>query len=219
MRQASSTALRHPQRAGSVHAQRQGRLSPVTISGSVDIVVMSKQSAHRTAEERFALVFAHLDEIVEYARRRGALDCEAVAAEAMAIAWRRLGDVPVDDPLPWLIVTARNLLFAQWRQQRALTLSPDLALHLPAAEHPFPAVELDPELEVALLGLSEADREALLLIAWEDLTPRAAAAALGISSAAFRVRLHRARTRLLKQLARTRSNTTAENQPTPIEEL
>jgi RNA polymerase sigma-70 factor, ECF subfamily len=183
------------------------------------MVVMGNQPEQQSAEERFAAVFAHLDEIVEYARRRGALDCEAVAAEAMAIAWRRLGDVPVDYPLPWLIVTARNLLFAQWRQQRALTVSSDLALHLPATEQSSLAVELDPELEAALLALSEADREALLLIAWEDLTPRAAAAALGISSAAFRVRLHRARARLLKQLAQRTPGCTAENQPMPIEEL
>jgi DNA-directed RNA polymerase specialized sigma24 family protein len=55
-------------------------------------------------------------------------------------------------------------------------------------------------LEGALLGLSEKDREALLLVAWEDLTSSLAAASLGISAAAFRVRLHRARRRLISAL-------------------
>jgi DNA-directed RNA polymerase specialized sigma24 family protein len=37
--------------------------------------------------------------------------------------------------------------------------------------------ELDPELASALRSLSPLDREALLLIAWEDLTPSQAARA------------------------------------------
>ena len=44
-------------------------------------------------------------------------------------------------------------------------------------------------------------REALLLIAWDDLTPALAAESLGISQTAFRVRLHRARRRLTDLLA------------------
>jgi RNA polymerase sigma-70 factor (ECF subfamily) len=56
--------------------------------------------------------------------------------------------------------------------------------------------ELDPELASALRSLSPLDREALLLIAWEDLTPSQAARALRINPAAFRVRLLRARRRL-----------------------
>jgi len=49
------------------------------------------------AHHRFAAVFAHLAAVAAYARRRGALDAEAVAAEVMTIAWRRLADVPRDD--------------------------------------------------------------------------------------------------------------------------
>src|SRR5438093_6087932 len=41
------------------------------------------------AHDRFAAVFAHLAAVAAYARRRGALDAEAVAAEVMTIAWRR----------------------------------------------------------------------------------------------------------------------------------
>jgi RNA polymerase sigma-70 factor (ECF subfamily) len=68
-------------------------------------------------------------------------------------------------------------------------------------------LELDPELEAALARLSDTDREALLLVAWEDLTASAAAASLGISPAAFRVRLYRARRRLLYELEARRAHT------------
>jgi DNA-directed RNA polymerase specialized sigma24 family protein len=72
------------------------------------------QSDRNAVEARFAEIFAHLDFISRYARRRGARDPDGIAAEAMAIAWRRLADVPTADARPWLIVTARNLLLAEW---------------------------------------------------------------------------------------------------------
>lgn len=149
------------------------------------------------AEARFAGVFGHLGLITAYARRRGAHDPDALAAEVMAIAWRRLADVPSDDARPWLIATARNLVLAD-RRRHSVSRA-DLGGVEPAAL-PASSVELDPELERALRSLSASDREALLLVAWEDLTPSAAAASLGISAAAFRVRLHRARRRLVYAL-------------------
>jgi DNA-directed RNA polymerase specialized sigma24 family protein len=53
----------------------------------------------------------------------------------------------------------------------------------------------------ALASLREADREALLLVAWEGLTSAEAAQALDSSVAAFHVRAFRARRRLLRALA------------------
>jgi len=144
-------------------------------------------------------VFAHLGLITAYARRRGARDPDAIAAETMTIAWRRLADVPRDDARPWLIATARNLLLADRRRHAAAQELNGLELAAPE-ELESPAVALDPALEHALAALSDQDREALLLIAWEDLTPALAAASLDISPGAFRVRLHRARRRLLFEL-------------------
>jgi len=60
--------------------------------------------------------------------------------------------------------------------------------------------ELDPALAEALRSLSRLEREALLLVAWEDLTPGQAAQALGVSPVAFRVRLLRARRRFRASL-------------------
>lgn len=148
------------------------------------------------AELRFRTVFSHLGAVTAYARRRGSTDADGIAAETMTVAWRRLADVPADDPLPWLYATARNLVFAEARKaSRPKQLAAE-----PAASPPEP-FELDPELGKALRSLSQLDREALLLVAWEDLTPTQAARSLGINPTAFRVRLLRARRRLQRKLA------------------
>src|SRR5215813_6961601 len=151
-----------------------------------------------TPEARFRPVFAHLGAVTAYARRRGSLDPDGLAAEVMTIAWRRLADVPVDDPRPWLYTTARNLLLAEWRR----SATERRHRHQLAAPETAPEVfELDPQLATALSELSPLDREALLLIAWEELTPTEAARSLGIKPTTFRVRLLRARRRVEARLA------------------
>jgi RNA polymerase sigma-70 factor, ECF subfamily len=154
----------------------------------------------QTAERRFRDVFSNLGRVTAYARRRGSADPDALAAEAMAIAWQRLQDVPRDDPLPWLYGTARNLLKAE-RRKTAARERADNAGGGPA-EVPAPALwELDHRLDRALAALSHNDRELVLLVAWEDLTPAQAAHSLGINPVACRVRLHRARRRLIAALS------------------
>jgi RNA polymerase sigma-70 factor (ECF subfamily) len=162
---------------------------------------MNKNPRGRSAvEARFAEVFEDLGFIAGYARRRGARDPDGIAAETMAVAWRRLADVPADDARPWLIATARNLLLAERRREPAATRDLD-GVDLPAPEQQFShELDLDPDLAAGLRALSDQDRETLLLIAWDDLTPAQAADSLGITSAAFRVRLHRARRRLSAHL-------------------
>ncbi len=149
-----------------------------------------------TAEQRFRVVFGHLGAVTGYARRRGSPDPEAIAAETMTIAWRRLADVPRDDPRPWLFVTARNLLHAERRQRSRAAAS---APHHRAVTAPDP-VGVEPRVQSALASLSPGDREALMLVAFDDLTPAMAARVLGINPTAFRVRLYRARRRFLAAL-------------------
>ena len=156
---------------------------------------MTNHIERHGAEERFSSVFAHLGAVTAYARRRGSPDADGLAAEVMTIAWRRLADVPTGDARPWLYATARNLLHAERR--RAARTAP--VAELDRTGEPEPA-ELDPELAGALRSLSPLDREALLLIAWEELSPREAAKALGINPTAFSVRLLRARRRLRAKL-------------------
>jgi RNA polymerase sigma-70 factor (ECF subfamily) len=52
----------------------------------------------------------------------------------------------------------------------------------------------------ALRSLPEPDRELLMLVAWDGLDARRAAAVIGCTPAAFSVRLHRARKRFERAL-------------------
>jgi RNA polymerase sigma-70 factor (ECF subfamily) len=130
-----------------------------------------------------------------------------VAAEAMTIAWRRLADVPLDDPRPWLFATARNLVYAEHRvASRYGDVSREELDEIPGqAQPPTEPDTIDSGVAGALTALSPLDREALLLVAWEDLTPSLAAASLGITAVAFRVRFHRARRRFEHALAKSNS--------------
>jgi RNA polymerase sigma factor (sigma-70 family) len=66
----------------------------------------------------------------------------------------------------------------------------------------FSPIGDDDVLARAFARLSEPDREVLRLVAWEHLSLRDAARALGCSYVACRVRFHRARRRLASQLER-----------------
>jgi RNA polymerase sigma-70 factor (ECF subfamily) len=72
------------------------------------------------------------------------------------------------------------------------------------AAAPEPPALADGELRVALARLAPADREALLLTAWEGLDASAAAQAMNCSLAAFQSRLRRARQRLQRELTYVR---------------
>jgi RNA polymerase sigma-70 factor (ECF subfamily) len=146
----------------------------------------------------------HHQAVSNYARRRvGAGLADDVVAETFLVAWRRLDDVPVD-ALPWLLGVARRTLSTQQRSARRQTaLAEKLAADIRAPIIDTSTLsELDTAVVEALVRLRPRDREAITLIAWDDLTPAQAAVALGQSRAAFRVRLHRAKLRLRKELAR-----------------
>jgi DNA-directed RNA polymerase specialized sigma24 family protein len=56
------------------------------------------------------------------------------------------------------------------------------------------------EIRAALDGLPAADKELLLLVAWDGLSPAQAGSVLGLKPVAARSRLHRARSRLAERL-------------------
>jgi RNA polymerase sigma factor (sigma-70 family) len=157
-------------------------------------------------EERFTrLVREHGDAVARYLRRRhtgaDATATEDLLADVMTVAWRRLDVIPVGAEAPWLFGVARNRL-ANARRRSArrdrvnATLRPSGAA--PAAE----AVALaDLELLDALGRLSDKEREAITLTAWEGLDPTELAAALGVSVNAAAVRLSKARSKLRELLA------------------
>lgn len=82
---------------------------------------------------------------------------------------------------------------------------------------PVPENGLDKDILEALDHLNERDREALLLVAWFDLSNIEAAEVQGCSPSTFAVRLHRSRQRLREQLDRSgnRSRLSVLPQPRP----
>jgi RNA polymerase sigma-70 factor (ECF subfamily) len=149
------------------------------------------------APERLEQLFlAHEPAVVAYVRRRAPGDVvDDVVAETFLVAWRRLEDIP-EEALPWLLGVARRVLSTH---RRAAGRRDRVGVRL-IASHPSARIEaVDPaedRVAAALARLSEKDREALILVAWDGLTPQQAAAALGEPAGRFRVRLHRARQRM-----------------------
>jgi RNA polymerase sigma-70 factor (ECF subfamily) len=91
-------------------------------------------------------------------------------------------------------------------QQRGSRRRGALRLRLEGAETraaaPSPADEQAGRVAAALARLPANDREAITLIAWDGLRPAEAATVLGQSPTTFRVRLHRAKRRLRRELER-----------------
>jgi RNA polymerase sigma factor (sigma-70 family) len=145
----------------------------------------------------------HAQAVRAYALRRiDPATADDIVSEVFVVASRRLDEIP-DDPLPWLLATARRVLANHRRAagRREVLAEQLTTLHASVWRD---EIASEPELLGALGRLSERDREILLLVAWEDLDPTAAAAALGCSRATFAVRLHRARRRLATAMARTK---------------
>jgi RNA polymerase sigma-70 factor (ECF subfamily) len=137
--------------------------------------------------------------VLRYARRRVApADVDDVVAETFVVAWRRLGEAP-EFPLPWLFVIARGVAANARRSGQRREALHERLVQQPA-EHAAETADVPADAVAALARLGERDRELLTLLAWDDLTPQEAAEALGISHAALRVRLHRARRRFLALL-------------------
>ena len=165
----------------------------------------------------FSEVFRALyPDVLRFVQRRADPDvAEDLAAEVFAIAWRRWADVP-REARPWLFGVARNVLAedrrAHGRRHRlALRIGAERALPQDAIALATTTVDL----HVAWSRLSDADREALALVAWDGLTGREAAQVLGCTRAAFSVRLTRARRRLKHLLADIEPGSDAERAPWP----
>jgi RNA polymerase sigma-70 factor (ECF subfamily) len=153
---------------------------------------------------RFRAIFeATFGSVRRYVRHCGVTGGRAddIVAETFLVAWRRLDDVPDDDPLPWLLAVARNLWLNQRRGDRR-HLAMVRRLPVPTAEAPPREPGDSAAVREALAALPTTDQEVLRLVAWDGLTPDQAGTVLGCSPGAFRVRLHRARRRLADELAK-----------------
>jgi RNA polymerase sigma factor (sigma-70 family) len=156
---------------------------------------------HGDRVERFRAVYdAAYPRLMAYAMRRARTrdDAHDVVADSMLIAWRRLDDIPTDERrIAWMYGVARRVLANHYRAtDRRDRLADRLEHQAPANHGEFDAVH------EALDRLRADDREILTLAAWDDLTNDEIAVVLSVTPGAVAVRLHRARARLARELAR-----------------
>ena len=157
------------------------------------------------ARARFDACFrAHYADVLAYGLRRlgDRAAADDVASETFVVAWRNRDALP-DEVLPWLYAVARPQLLnerraARRRERLDARLGGERSV---AAGDPADIVSERAAILSALARLSEPDREALRLVAWEGLGRDQAAAVLGCSRNAYAIRLYRARRRLAKHLA------------------
>ncbi|MFF5207901.1 RNA polymerase sigma factor [Streptosporangium sp. NPDC000396] len=155
-------------------------------------------------EQRFEEIYnAHYPDLLAYVRRRTDTpdDAADAIAETFTTAWRRRDDIPSGhDARLWLYGVARWVLVNRRREETrrsalAVRLRSELAVW---AEN---VVEEDPSgVRQAFMRLRPDDRELLSLVSWEGLSSEEVAKVLGCSRGAVRLRLHRARKRLAREL-------------------
>jgi RNA polymerase sigma-70 factor, ECF subfamily len=146
-----------------------------------------------------------------YLRRRATADDAAdVLSDSLLTVWRRLDDVPEDDPLPWCYGVARRSLANHRRSgvrrerlaERVIALQPSVA---PDDTDPQERIErTDPVLGAAMGDLTDAEREIVHLWAWERLEPREIALVLDQTPNAVSVALSRAKRKLAATLRQDR---------------
>ncbi|WP_328929221.1 RNA polymerase sigma factor [Streptomyces sp. NBC_00190] len=161
----------------------------------------------REPEAFEALVVRQSASLHGYLARRAPDAADDLLAEVwlQAFAGRGGFDAGRGTARAWLFGVARNVLSGHWR--RLAQDRPEAHRHEPDSSDPWHAVDrrldaaaLAPQLRETLAGLPAVERDLLLLVAWEQLTPTEAADVVGIPAGTARSRLHRARGRLTAAL-------------------
>jgi RNA polymerase sigma factor (sigma-70 family) len=155
-----------------------------------------------------------------YLARRASQDADDLLAEVWlrAYAARRTFDPARGTVRVWSFGIARHVLLAHWRH--VVDLPHDSAAHEETAD-PWPDVDnrlaaaaVAPALRAAIADLPVIERELLLLVAWDGLTPTEAAAVVGVPAPTARTRLFRARQRLRERLEATAQVGVVASEPT-----
>jgi RNA polymerase sigma factor (sigma-70 family) len=161
---------------------------------------------------QFAVLFdRHASSVHRYLSRRVGDLADDLLSETFLIAFRRRASYRAVhvEVRPWLLGIATHLVQGQQRAEqrrlRALSRSSPPAHALPADDDDLSdrlaAQALRGPIAAALAGLKAADRDVLLLFAWEQLTYEEIAVVLDVPIGTVRSRLHRARRQTRTALA------------------
>ena len=159
----------------------------------------------------FGAVFdRHYDFVHRYLARRVGLDvADDLASETFTTAFRVRAryDLAHADARPWLLGIATNLVrhhrraeVRRFRAYERVEVAQSAGIEEDALVARADAAAAGPQVARALSRIPDADRDALLLLAWADLTYEEIARALGIPIGTVRSRIHRARRRLRELL-------------------
>jgi RNA polymerase sigma-70 factor (ECF subfamily) len=168
---------------------------------------LSTDELHEQFQALYKRTYA---KVVGFAARRTRTpeDAADAVAETFTIAWRRFDQVPAGEPaLYWLYATARFVLANQERADRRRTVTVGRIandLRWIFSDRTLPVEDERATARALLEELSADDRNVLLLAAWEGLDASGIAAVMGCSATAARIRLHRARRRLIDLLGEER---------------
>jgi RNA polymerase sigma-70 factor (ECF subfamily) len=180
---------------------------PHQVTLDSDAVVIARSL---TSPQTFGELFdRHWGAVHRYCRSRAGSEGEGLAAETFRLAFDRRAtyDTERADALPWLLGLATNLIRNHLRHRSRGVRAVERLDPSPTADHADAAIDraeaalLGPALTRALDGIRSDDRDALLLIAWNDLSYDEVATALDIPVGTVRSRISRARLRLRTRLA------------------
>ena len=142
--------------------------------------------------------------LLAYARRRvDEQTADEVVSETFLVAWRRRDEVPEGYERAWLFGVARNTILTAARSARRLSRlrTKMRGAATPGwADGPPEITDRASALLPALRSLREADREILMLVAWEEMSHAEIGQTMGISPNAVAIRVHRARKRLADRM-------------------
>ncbi|TMR07946.1 RNA polymerase sigma factor [Nonomuraea turkmeniaca] len=160
--------------------------------------------------EVFAVLFdRHAPQLHRYVTRRlGSSEAEDVVADTFLAAFQRRGhyDRGRPDARPWLYGIASNLIGKRRRAEtnlyRAYIRSGVHPAEIPGGqvENGINTLAVNRPLAQALLRLTRADRDVLLLVAWAELSYQEVADALSIPLGTVASRLNRARLQIRQTL-------------------
>jgi RNA polymerase sigma-70 factor (ECF subfamily) len=130
-------------------------------------------------------------------------EAEDVTQEALTRAWLKQHACSGTDPLPWVLTIVRREAWRAHDRRRDVPHDPaSLAAGRPAPDG-LETVAARLDLQAAMASLNAEERAAVLLRYGCDMTQPAVAEALETPEGTVKVRLHRARHQLRRELSRT----------------